>query len=74
MQLLRAGHLQMMHLHPPTLQAHTFYQSWERRLEVAAGAAAGLFHMHSKGVIHRDLTRCVKQCTPQGVGVTRQIP
>ncbi len=41
---------------PSLAQAAVFYHNWERRLDVAAGTAAGLFHMHSKGVVHRDLT------------------
>lgn len=33
-----------------------FLHSWERRVEVAFGGAAGLAYMHSHHVVHRDLT------------------
>ncbi|GAX82742.1 hypothetical protein CEUSTIGMA_g10168.t1 [Chlamydomonas eustigma] len=35
---------------------YRFYMSWERRLEIAYGIAAGLEFMHFNNVVHRDLT------------------
>lgn len=41
----------------PLLQgAHRFFCSWAVRLEVMAGLAAGLEHMHRRECVHRDLT------------------
>ncbi|KAG2447465.1 hypothetical protein HYH02_007786 [Chlamydomonas schloesseri] len=34
----------------------SFWKSWERRLEVLCGAAAGLEYMHKNHVIHHDFT------------------
>jgi len=39
-----------------TVPPYQFYINWERRLEVAYGAAAGLEFMHYNGVVHRDFT------------------
>ncbi|KAL6748024.1 kinase-like domain-containing protein [Haematococcus lacustris] len=48
-----AGELPSLDRRKPT---HYFWQSWQTRLQVAAGAAAGLEFMHRHGVVHRDLT------------------
>lgn len=50
-------------LPPPQVRARNatkpalrFATSWDTRLSVAAGAAAGVAFMHHHGIVHRDLT------------------